>query len=583
MENNPIIEIKDLSFTYQNQKIPVLDGINACFYPGTISIICGPTGSGKTTLIRLLNGLIPHFYEGTMTGEVIVDGINTMSTSTAKLAQVVGMVFQNPDNQLVASSCEREIAFGPENLGLPRPEIKERVEFVMQLLKLHDIKDSSPNELSGGQKQKVAIASALALRPKILVFDEPTSNLDPETTGKLVEIIGLIREQLNTTIIIVEHHLEPFLAIATHVMCMNDGRIVLHDETDRVIKEDAFYELGVQVPVILKIFNRLIKDRVYEGPMSPDMDHGMEILRNLVSSQGPSNQDTSVSRAGKNFIGNDDQRTTVLFDTVSFQYPDGPLALKNVYAEIEAGSCVAIIGKNGAGKTTFVKCINGLIKPTSGKVVVDNVTTKDVSVAQMARKVGLVFQNSDNQLFATSVKEELEFSLKNIGIPEGEREQKIDDTLANLNLVKFKEKSPFLLSGGERKRVAIASLTCMNQPVFIADEPTQGQDEIQRKNIESILQEMQVNKKTVLIITHDLDFIMHLATRILIFDEGRILIDGCVDDVFNSQKMLDMESIPPTQDLALKWMLKEKGLITSLSLDQDALISTIISSIEANQ
>lgn len=582
MENNPIIEIKGVSFTYQNQKQPVLTDISACFYPGTISIICGPTGSGKTTLIRLFNGLIPHFYEGGMVGEVIVDNINTKKASTAKLAQVVGMVFQNPDNQLIASTCEREIAFGPENLGLPRNEIKERVEFIIQLLKLHDIKDSSPNELSGGQKQKVAIAAALALRPKILVFDEPTSNLDLETTEKLVEIIRMIKDQLNTTIIIVEHRLEPFLAIATHIMCMKDGKIVLHDETDRVIKDDAFYQLGVQVPVILKIFNRLIKDRVYDGPIPVDLDHGMKILQNLVYLSEKNDSNVSVFQAEKANDENDIHRTIILFNSVTFQYQDGPIALNNIYAEIKDGSCVAIIGKNGAGKTTFVKCINGLIKPTRGDVVVEDVSTKNVSVAQMAKKVGLVFQNSDNQLFATSVKEELEFSLKNVGIPENEREKKIDDTLANLNLMKFKEKSPFLLSGGERKRVAIASLTCMDQPIFIADEPTQGQDEIQRKNIEKILQEMQARKKTVIIITHDLDFIMHLANRILIFDEGRILIDGCIDDVFKSQELLDMERIPPTQDLALKWMLKEKGIISSLSMDQDMLISTIIGTIEAN-
>jgi energy-coupling factor transport system ATP-binding protein len=583
MENNPIIEIEGVSFTYQNQKQPVLEDITARFYPGTISIICGPTGSGKTTLIRLLNGLIPHFYEGKMAGEVIIDGINTKKASTAKLAQVVGMVFQNPDNQLVASTCEREIAFGPENLGLPRNEIKERVEFAMQLLKLHDIKDSSPNELSGGQKQKVAIAAALALRPKILVFDEPTSNLDPETTGKLVEIIKMINEQLNTTIIVVEHHLEPFLSIATNVMCMKDGKIVLHDDTDHVIRDSVFYQLGVQVPVTLKIFNALINDHAYDGPIPTDLEHGMEILQQLIGASVNNEEEIASFHEASSHPENDHPRRTVLFDSVSFQYPDGPVALHDVYAEIEAGSCVAIIGKNGAGKTTFVKCINGLIKPTSGDVVVDAVLTRTASVAQMAKKVGLVFQNSDNQLFATSVKEELDFSLKNMGIPENQREQKIDETLGNLNLMKFKEKSPFLLSGGERKRVAIASLTCMDQQVFIADEPTQGQDEIQRKNIENILQDMQARKKTIIIITHDLDFIMHLATRILVFDEGRILIDGCIDDVFKSQDLLRLECIPPTQDLALKWMLKEKGIISSLSLDQEALVSTMITIIEGKR
>jgi energy-coupling factor transporter ATP-binding protein EcfA2 len=283
MAERPIIEINDVSFAYQNQGAQlVLHGVSARFFPGTVTIICGPTGSGKTTLVRLLNGLIPHFYEGTMKGDVIVDGINTRNTSTAKLAQIVGMVFQNPDNQLVSSSCEREIAFGPENLGIPREEIGERVESAIQLLDLQALRDSSPNELSGGQKQKVAIAAALALKPSVLVFDEPTSNLDPESITKLVGIIETIRTRLNSTIIIVEHRLEPFLKVATHVACIQDGAVVLHDTTENAIHNEIFYQLGVQVPVVLKIFNQLTKERIYTGPFPIDMEKGLSILQDLL-------------------------------------------------------------------------------------------------------------------------------------------------------------------------------------------------------------------------------------------------------------------------------------------------------------
>nr|MDO8083678.1 ABC transporter ATP-binding protein [Candidatus Sigynarchaeum springense]MDO8118905.1 ABC transporter ATP-binding protein [Candidatus Sigynarchaeota archaeon] len=283
MAERPIIEINDVTFAYQNTNDqPVLNGVNVHFFPGTVSIICGPTGSGKTTLVRLLNGLIPHFYEGVMKGNIIVDGINTKDTSTAKLAQVVGMVFQNPENQLVSSSCEREIAFGPENLGIPRSEICERVESVIQLLGLHEIRDSSPNELSGGQKQKVAIAAALALKPRVLVFDEPTSNLDPESISKLGGIIETIKTQLNSTIIIVEHRLEPFLNIATHIACMKDGTVILYDTTENVVRNNAFYQIGVQVPVVLKIFHQLHYEGVYSGPFPLGTDKGLSILRELM-------------------------------------------------------------------------------------------------------------------------------------------------------------------------------------------------------------------------------------------------------------------------------------------------------------
>lgn len=270
------------------------------------------------------------------------------------------------------------------------------------------------------------------------------------------------------------------------------------------------------------------------------------------------------------------------FRSVSYQYPDGPVALDDVSIRIEDGSFVAVLGENGAGKTTFVKCINGLIKPTTGEVLVDGTSTRKTSVAQMARKVGLVFQNSDNQLFATSVKEELDFSLRNVGVPENERPRVIDETLATMNLVPFKEKSPFLLSGGERKRAAFASLVCMDQAVFIADEPTQGQDEIQRQNIERILLHMQERKKTVIIITHDLDFISRLADRVVVFERGRISLDGPVEDAFQSPRALELGHLMPTQELALKWLLRERApeLPMPYKLDQAALISSFVEKVK---
>jgi energy-coupling factor transport system ATP-binding protein len=273
------------------------------------------------------------------------------------------------------------------------------------------------------------------------------------------------------------------------------------------------------------------------------------------------------------------------FRSVSYQYPDGPVALDDVSISIGEGSFVAVLGENGAGKTTFVKCINGLIKPTRGDVVVGGTSTRNASVAQMARKVGLVFQNSDNQLFATSVKEELDFSLKNVGISDQERPRIIDETLATLNLSRFKEKSPFLLSGGERKRAAFASLICMDQPVFIADEPTQGQDDIQRKNIEHILRHMQERKKTVIIITHDLDFITRLADRVVIFERGRISLDGPIEDAFQSPRSLALGHLVPTQELALKWLLKDKepGVPWPCKLGQEELLSLIIEKIKARR
>nr|MDO8116166.1 ABC transporter ATP-binding protein [Candidatus Sigynarchaeota archaeon] len=282
METNAVIKVDHVSFTYQNQNRKVLNDISFSIPAGSITVVCGPTGSGKTTLIRLFNGLIPHFHEGSIQGDVIVDDIVVKKATIPRMAQVVGMVFQNPDNQLVASSCEREVAFGPENLGLPKNEIKSRMDEVISLLGLETLRDTSPAELSGGQKQKVAIAAALALRPKILVFDEPSSNLDPLSIQRLASIIQELNAKLGTTIIIVEHNLEAFLEIATHILCVKNGRVILHDKVQRAMRNDAFHELGVQIPIVCKIFKRLIDERLYHGDIPVDFITAIDYLKRIM-------------------------------------------------------------------------------------------------------------------------------------------------------------------------------------------------------------------------------------------------------------------------------------------------------------
>jgi energy-coupling factor transporter ATP-binding protein EcfA2 len=282
-----IIELENVSFSYQNQAAKVLDGVSMSVGEGEIVLVCGPTGSGKTTLVRLFNGLIPHFHQGTLTGSVMIDGVDTVHTSTSKLSQIVGMVFQNPENQLVASNCEREIAFGPENIGLPRDEIRERIESAIELVGLESIRDSPPNALSGGQKQKVAIAAALALHPKIMVFDEPSSNLDPESTWKLGQTIEMLSKKLHSTIVIVEHRLEFFIQLATKITCMKNGRVLLNGSTENVIQNDDFYSLGVQIPAFLKVFKKLSDAGLYFEPIPVDWVESKNILQDLLPAVQP--------------------------------------------------------------------------------------------------------------------------------------------------------------------------------------------------------------------------------------------------------------------------------------------------------
>ncbi|MHA1716456.1 MAG: energy-coupling factor ABC transporter ATP-binding protein, partial [Promethearchaeota archaeon] len=269
---------------------------------------------------------------------------------------------------------------------------------------------------------------------------------------------------------------------------------------------------------------------------------------------------------------------------VYFHYPDGPNVINGISLLIKDGSFVAILGKNGAGKTTLVKCINGLVKPISGDVIVNGINTKDVSVAEMAKKVGLVFQNADNQLFASSVWDELDFSLKNIGLVDYERKKRIESTLKELNLYKIREKSPFLLSGGEKKRTALASLMCMDQDILIADEPTQGQDHLQRENIKNILKKLHDKGKTVIIITHDLNFILEVADRVIVIENGQVLLDGTVQQIFTTRKTLKLAGLVPTIEIELKWFLQKSlpGEKNLLNLNENELLELITKSLQVN-
>jgi len=254
-----LIEIKNLSFTYANTEEPALKNINLIINEGEFVLLTGPSGCGKTTLCRCLNGLIPHFYNGEMEGDVIIDGLNTKEYPVYKLAQKVGLVFQDPENQLVSLNVEKELAFAPENLGLPKEEIRRRVKETLQLLKIEHLRHKAPYELSGGEQQRVAIASVLTLKPKILVLDEPTSNLDPKGAEQVLKTIKKLNEELNVTIILIEHRLDLILPYTSRVVLMNEGEIILDAPPYEAFCSSIPEEIGVDIPVSIKLYNELLK------------------------------------------------------------------------------------------------------------------------------------------------------------------------------------------------------------------------------------------------------------------------------------------------------------------------------------
>ena len=540
-ESLGIIEIKELTYTYPAATRPVLDGINLTVERGQFVLLTGPSGCGKTTLCRCLNGLVPHFYNGTLKGEAHVAGLSVSKTPTSHLAQHVGLIFQNPDNQIFALTVEKDIAFGLENLGFPRDEMRNRIDWVLRTTGIEHLRQRAPHELSGGQKQRLAIASVLAMRPGILVLDEPTSFLDPVGADRVLTVLDSLNKEMDLTIILVEHRLDLVAPHVDRVILMKDGKIARDGTPWQVLSDEADLG-GVGVPRVAQLWQRLAKEGLAKGPPPLTATALAQALRSLFP-QGQASKarhrQPSVAPTGLGELG----APIIEIKGVHYTYPTGVKALDDVSLQIRRGEALAIMGENGAGKTTLVKHFNGLLRPQKGQVYVSGTNAADRSVASLSRTVGLAFQNPDDQIFSEKVEDEVAFGPRNFGFKEELLTKSVEWALGCLDLVERSHQNPFTLSGGERKRVALASVLVWSPQVVILDEPTIGQDYAQKKRLMSLLSDLRSQDKAVAIVTHDVEFVAEWKPRIVLMSKGRIIADGSAEQVLTSPTVLETASV----------------------------------------
>ena len=540
-ESLGIIEIKELTYTYPAATRPVLDGINLTVERGQFVLLTGPSGCGKTTLCRCLNGLVPHFYNGTLKGEAHVAGLSVSKTPTSHLAQHVGLIFQNPDNQIFALTVEKDIAFGLENLGFPRDEMRNRIDWVLRTTGIEHLRQRAPHELSGGQKQRLAIASVLAMRPGILVLDEPTSFLDPVGADRVLTVLDSLNKEMGLTIILVEHRLDLVAPHVDRVILMRDGKIARDGTPWQVLSDEADLG-GVGVPRVAQLWQRLAKEGLAKGPPPLTATALAQALRSLFP-QGQASKarrrQPSVAPTGLGELG----APIIEIKGVHYTYPTGVKALDDVSLQIRRGEALAIMGENGAGKTTLVKHFNGLLRPQKGQVYVSGTNAADRSVASLSRTVGLAFQNPDDQIFSEKVEDEVAFGPRNFGFKEELLTKSVEWALGCLDLVERSHQNPFTLSGGERKRVALASVLVWSPQVVILDEPTIGQDYAQKKRLMSLLSDLRSQDKAVAIVTHDVEFVAEWKPRIVLMSKGRIIADGSAEQVLTSPTVLETASV----------------------------------------
>lgn len=525
MPNQPLI-IEDLTFKYRTRPELALENISLKVNPGELLLIAGSSGCGKTTLARCINGLIPRSYRGERSGQVLLHGREVADMQISEIAQVVGTLLQDPERQIVASNVFNEIAFGPENLGLPRAEIINRVDQAISRLNLEYLRERETFNLSGGEKQKVALAGVLTMNPSILLLDEPLASLDPASAHEALEVFRSLADE-GKTVILVEHRVEDAIdARPDRLLYMEDGKIKYLGPIRDLPPEIDHTKVKLPAPWVVQRVKAL--DKVPAAPPKPEAGERGEPL--------------------------------VVFENVDFRYDEEyPLVLQNVNLKIYPGDLIAVLGPNGAGKSTLVKHAIGLLKPTGGRVLVQGEDTRRLSVAQIARTLGYVFQSPTHMLYAPTVREELEFGPKNLEFDPTSIPQYVNESLSTVNLKGFEEYPPLGLSFGQQKRTTIAAVLAMRSKILIMDEPTAGQDFANYTRFMKALCDTSDNAQSILtanfaatiFITHDLDLAVTYANRVLLFGDKHIIADGKPQDVLKDDQLLRRYRVRPTSLLRL--------------------------------
>ncbi|MBK6647054.1 MAG: ABC transporter ATP-binding protein [Anaerolineales bacterium] len=529
MPEKPLV-IDSLTFKYKTRPELALEDVSLELKQGELLLIAGSSGCGKTTLARCINGLIPRSYRGERSGKVLLHGREVADMPIPEMAQVVGTLLQDPERQIVASNVFNEIAFGPENLGLPRGEIISRVDQALSRLKLEYLRERETFNLSGGEKQKVALAGVLTMNPSILLLDEPLASLDPASAHEALEVFRSLADE-GKTVILVEHRVEDAIeAKPDRLLYMEEGRIKYLGPITDLPKEIDHTQVKLPAPWVV----RRVKAQgatVKEPPKPPVQERGDPL---------------------------------VVFEDVSFRYDsDLPFILENVNLKIFPGDLIAVLGPNGAGKSTLVKHAIGLLKPTSGRVLVEGQDTRKLSVAQIARTLGYVFQSPTHMLYAPTVQEELEFGPKNLAYDPMLIPKFVNESLSTVNLNGFAEYPPLGLSFGQQKRTTIAAVLAMRSKILIMDEPTAGQDFANYTHFMNTMCDVSEDAQSVLsanfaatlFITHDLDLAVTYANRALLFGDRRIIADGKPQDVLKDEELLLKYRVRPTSLLRLNLSL----------------------------
>ncbi|MFT4137284.1 ABC transporter ATP-binding protein [Microbacterium sp.] len=583
MTSAALVHVRELGVTHEGADAATPAAATFRIAPGEVVLLLGPSGSGKSTLALTLNGLIPQSVPARITGSVEVAGLDATTTPVARLSTHVGMVFQDPDAQLVTGTVLDEVAFGPENLRMPVTDVLARTEAALRRVGLWERREDNPDRLSGGGRQRLAIACALALGSPLLVLDEPTANLDPRGIEDVYAALRDVVTGGDRAILLVEHNLDEAVALTSRVVVLDaTGRTVADGSVDDVLRAraDELHELGVWLPVSALAALRLRAAGYALDPLPLTPEELRAALERCPAPMPAPASGTSENRT--NFGGfrpnppkfaqdsevrgrerpRDASPGPAIVEVRGLTLARGRTrVLHDVDLTVRAGEFVAIVGANGAGKTSLLQAIAGVIPAPRGTVRIDGTDPARTRLRARARRIGFVFQNPEHQFLARTAFDELAHGLRLQGLPEDEVRDRATDLLERFGLDGQADRHPFLLSGGQKRRLSVGTALVAAAPVLALDEPTFGQDRARAEELLQLLRGLHADGTTVIVVTHDLQLVTEHAQRTVVVADGRIAADGATATVFADEALIERAGLrPPPLRRALRGLHRHPSL-----------------------
>jgi energy-coupling factor transport system ATP-binding protein len=579
----PAIEITALSYAYEGEPDFILRDISLTVRDGEFVLILGPSGCGKSTLLQVLNGTIPHTLKGTLRGEAFVRGQKVAETKVSDFATEVGMVFQDPEAQIINTRVRDEVCFGLENLCYPVGEIIERQAEALAFVGLNGFGDRSIFDLSGGQKQRVSIAAVLAARPKLLVLDEPTANLDPAGMAEVFAVLERLNREAGTTIIMVEHRVDELADMVSRVVMMDGGTIVFDgtprqafsrrqsalSEQRQSVPAGAWFPQACEFALALCEAGRttLTADEV---PLNADQAVSFAISRLAATDAAPATTPAPPPRIGATPL--------LRVQNLAFGYgPKHPI-LNGISFDLGHSSIVALCGRNGSGKTTLARLLMRINPPPKGAILLEGKDIAGLGIKEVASQIGYVFQNPDHQFVTDRVWDEVAYGLVVRGYSDEAIKERVDEVLGIVDLRRYQDKSPFSLSLGERRRLSVATMLVLEPHLLALDEPTIGQDHERAQQLMGLMARLRGRyKTTILMITHDVRLIAEWADRSLVIGGGRLLFDGLPADMFIDEALLKEAGLlqPPVLEISAKLARARPGGPVRPTLSLQALVGAV--------